>query len=95
MRAPAEGRKHNRMSREKPSAVPRAKQPAKAAAARTAAAAPSFRRERALIKRGVWPVAAAHVKHGTGLEPQPSLRLEPVEVMVQAEEIVEAAAQVA
>ncbi len=47
------------MSREKPSAVPRAKQPAKTVAAKTAAApaAPTFRRERALIKRGIWPVA--------------------------------------
>ena len=42
------------MSREKPSAVPRAaKPPAKS----IAVAPPTFRRERALLKRGIWPVA--------------------------------------
>ena len=42
------------MSREKSVAVPRApKQPAKV----IAVAPPTFRRERALLKRGVWPVA--------------------------------------
>jgi len=42
------------MSRDKPSSVPRA---SKAARSVSAATRPSFRRERALLKQGVWPVA--------------------------------------
>jgi ribonuclease HII len=44
------------MIRNKPAAVPAAAKKAKRTVSRTVAA-PSFRRERALLKRGVWPVA--------------------------------------